>query len=212
MARYAGADCKLCRREGEKLYLKGSKCYTPKCPVEKRPFPPGQHGHARGRRRRRPTEYELRLREKQKARRIYGVFEKQFRRYYEQASAQRGATGENLLRICERRLDNVVFRAGFAQSRDDARQLVLHRHVLVNGRLTNIPSYQVRVGDVVQVKEKSKEIVRVLEAVERAQSMTIPAWVNVDNERKEARVVGYPSREDIDVPVKESFIVEFYSR
>jgi small subunit ribosomal protein S4 len=208
LARYNDADCKLCRREGMKLYLKGSKCESPKCPVEKRPFPPGQHGRGR----RRESEYLLRLREKQKARRIYGVLERQFRRYYDRAARQKGATGENLLRILERRLDNAVFRAGFAQSRDDARQLVLHRHVLVNGKITKTPSFMVRVGDTIQVKEKSKGIVRVLEARERAQSRTIPGWLTVDMEAMQARVVAMPERADIDAPVKESFVVEFYSR
>jgi small subunit ribosomal protein S4 len=191
-----------------KLYLKGSKCESPKCPVEKRPFPPGQHGRGR----RRESEYLLRLREKQKARRIYGVLERQFRRYYDKAARQKGATGENLLRILERRLDNAVFRAGFAQSRDDARQLVLHRHVLVNGRITKTPSFLLRVGDAIQIKERSKSIVRVLEARERAQSRTIPGWLTVDMEAMQARVVGMPERADIDAPVKESFVVEFYSR
>jgi len=209
MARYADADCKLCRREGMKLYLKGSKCESPKCPVEKRPFPPGQHGRAR---RPRDSEYLLRLREKQKARRVYGVLESQFRAYYDKAARQKGATGENLLRLLERRLDNVVFRAGFAQSRDDARQIVLHRHVLLNGRITKTPSVQVRVGDVVSIKEKSKSAVRILEARERAQSRTIPSWVSANHERMEAQVLNFPERAEIDVPVKESFIVEFYSR
>jgi small subunit ribosomal protein S4 len=208
LARYKDADCKLCRREGMKLYLKGTKCETPKCPVEKRPFPPGQHGRGR----RRDSEYLLRLREKQKARRIYGVLERQFRGYYDQAARQKGATGENLLRLLERRLDNVVYRAGFAQSRDDARQLVLHRHVLVNGRITKTPSILVRVGDTVSIKERSKVRVRVLEARERAQSRTIPPWITTDLEKLEAGVVAYPERTEIDAPVKESFIVEFYSR
>ena len=208
MARYKEADCKLCRREGMKLYLKGPKCETPKCPVEKRPFPPGQHGRGR----RRDSEYQLRLREKQKARRIYGVMERQFRSYYESAARQKGATGTNLLRLLERRVDNVVFRAGFAQSRDDARQLVRHRHVLVNGKILKTPSAMLRVGDVVSVKEKSKSAVRVLEARERAQSKTIPSWVSTNLGTLEARIVGLPERSDIDAPVKESFIVEFYSR
>jgi small subunit ribosomal protein S4 len=208
MARYKDADCKLCRREGMKLYLKGSKCESPKCPVEKRPFPPGQHGRGR----RRDSEYLLRLREKQKARRIYGVLERQFRRYYDKAARQKGATGENLLRILERRLDNAVFRAGFAQSRDDARQLVLHRHVLVNGRLTKTPSFLLRVGDAIQIKERSRSLVRVLEARERSQSRTIPGWLAVNMESLEARMVALPERADIDAPVKESFVVEFYSR
>ena len=208
MARYKDADCKQCRREGIKLYLKGSKCETPKCPVEKRPFPPGQHGRGR----KRDSEYLLRLREKQKARRIYGVLEKQFRHYYERAARQKGATGENLLRLLERRLDSVVYRAGFAQSRDDARQLVLHRHVLLNGKITKTPSVLVRPGDVVNVKEKSKGIVRVLEARERAQSRSMPAWLNTDLENLQATIVALPDRHEIDAPVKESFIVEFYSR
>jgi len=210
VARYKDADCKLCRREGMKLYLKGSKCESPKCPVEKRPFPPGQHG--RTRRPGRDKEYEVRLREKQKARRVYGVLERQFRQYYDKAARQKGSTGDNLLRLLERRLDNVVFRAGFAQSRDDARQLVLHRHVLLNGRITKTPSVQVRVGDVVSVKEKSKGRVRVLEARERAQSRTIPSWISTNLETFEVQVLNFPERTEIDVPVKESFIVEFYSR
>ena len=208
MARYNDADCKLCRREGMKLYLKGSKCESPKCPVEKRPFPPGQHGRGR----RRDSPYLLRLREKQKARRVYGVLERQFRRYYDKAARQKGGTGENLLRLLERRLDNVVFRAGFGQSRDDARQLVLHRHVLLNGKLTKTPSVLVKVGDGVQIKEKSRGIVRVLEARERSQSRTIPGWLAVDMEAMEAKVVAMPERAEIDAPVKESFVVEFYSR
>jgi small subunit ribosomal protein S4 len=208
MARYKDADCRQCRREGIKLYLKGSKCETPKCPVEKRPFPPGQHGRGR----KRDSEYLLRLREKQKARRIYGVLEKQFRIYYDKAARQKGATGENLLRLLERRLDNVVYRAGFAQSRDDARQLVLHRHVLLNGRIAKTPSLTINVGDVVSVKEKSRGSVRVLESRERAQSRSLPGWVQTDLEKLEARVVSLPERHEIDAPVKESFIVEFYSR
>ena len=208
MARYKDADCRQCRREGMKLYLKGSKCETPKCPVEKRPFPPGQHGRGR----KRDSEYLLRLREKQKARRIYGVLEKQFRHYYDKAARQKGATGENLLRLLERRLDSAVFRAGFGQSRDDARQLVLHRHVLLNGKIAKTPSILVRPGDTVSVKEKSRTLVRVLEARERAQSRTIPAWLTTDLEKLEARVINLPERSEIDAPVKESFIVEFYSR
>ena len=208
MARYKDADCKQCRREGIKLYLKGTKCETPKCPVEKRPFPPGQHGRGR----KRDSPYLERLREKQKARRIYGVLERQFRHYYEKAARQKGATGENLLRLLERRLDSVVYRAGFAQSRDDARQLVLHRHVLLNGKIGKTPSMLVRPGDVVSVKEKSRTLVRVLEARERAQSRSIPSWLQTDLETLEARIAQLPERHEIDAPVKESFIVEFYSR
>ena len=210
MARYNDADCKLCRREGIKLFLKGAKCETPKCPIERRPTPPGQHGMRR--RGGKDSPYQVRLREKQKARRIYGVLERQFRNYYDMAARQKGATGENLLRILERRLDNVVYRAGFANSRDDARQLVLHRHVLVNGRLTNVPSFLIRPGDTVTIKEKSRDIVRVLDAVDRAQGRTLPSWISADHDRREAKVVSLPERTDIDAPVKETLIVEFYSR
>lgn len=210
MARYTDADCKLCRREGIKLFLKGSRCETPKCAIEKRPTPPGQHGMRR--RGGKDSPYQVRLREKQKARRIYGVLEKQFRGYYDMAARQKGATGENLLRILERRLDNVVFRAGFGQSRDDARQLVLHRHILVNGRLTNIPSALLRPGDVVSIKEKSRQIVRVQEARERIESRTVPSWITADHNTLEAKVISFPERTEIDAPVKETLIVEFYSR
>lgn len=208
MARYTAADCKLCRREGIKLYLKGSKCESPKCPVEKRPYPPGEHGRGR----RRDSEYQMRLREKQKARRIYGVLERQFRGYYDAAARQKGATGENLMRLLELRLDNAVFRAGFGQSRDDARQLVRHRHVLLNGKIAKTPSIRVRVGDEIKIKEKSRSIVRVLEARERAQSRSTPSWLSTDLEALSAQVVGLPERSDFDAPVKDSFIVEFYSR
>lgn len=208
MARYTAADCKLCRREGIKLYLKGSKCESPKCPVEKRPYPPGEHGRGR----RRDSEYQMRLREKQKARRIYGVLERQFRGYYDAAARQKGATGENLMRLLELRLDNAVFRAGFGQSRDDARQLVRHRHVLLNGKIAKTPSIRVRVGDEIKIKEKSRSIVRVLEARERAQSRSSPSWLSTDLEALSAQVVGLPERSDFDAPVKDSFIVEFYSR
>jgi small subunit ribosomal protein S4 len=210
MARYKDADCKLCRREGIKLYLKGARCETPKCAIEKRPTPPGQHGMRR--RGGKDSPYQVRLREKQKARRIYGILERQFRNYYDMAARQKGATGENLLRILERRLDNVVYRAGLGNSRDDARQLVLHRHVLVNGKLTNVPSFLTRPGDVVTIKEKSRGIVRVQDAVERAQGRTIPSWVSVDHDKREAKVISLPERAEIDAPVRETLIVEFYSR
>jgi len=208
MARYTGARCRLCRREGTKLYLKGDRCYT-KCTIERRPNPPGLHG---GRRRGKVTEYGLQLREKQKARRTYGVLEKQFRRYYDRAVRQPGVTGENLLRLLERRLDNVVYRLGLAASRSEARQLVRHGHFTVNGRKVNIPSYQVRVGDVIGIKERSKSMAWMQELMERAAENTPPAWLEYDADRAEGKVVDLPTRDQIDVPVKEQLIVELYSK
>lgn len=208
MARYIGPDCKLCRRERQKLYLKGTRCEGPKCAIEKRPYPPGEHGRGRIR----ESEYLLQLREKQKARRIYGVLEKQFRNYYREATRQSGLTGENLLVLLERRLDNVVYRGGLARSRDEARQLVRHRHVLVNGRTVNIPSYQVSTGDVVTIKEKSRDIVPVLGALEIIGTRTIPAWLSTDESKRQISVLGLPERGQIDVPVQEQLIVELYSK
>ncbi|HVM11542.1 MAG TPA: 30S ribosomal protein S4 [Actinomycetota bacterium] len=208
MARYNDADCKLCRRERMKLYLKGTKCETPKCPIERRPYPPGQHGRARIK----ESEYLMQLREKQKARRIYGVMERQFRNYYESAARQRGITGENLLRLLETRLDNVVYRAGFATSRDQARQLVLHRHFQVNGKIVNIPSYRVRPGDVVEVREKSRRLIPVQEAVELAEGKIIPPWLDVNKGQLSVRVADLPQRVMIDTPVQEQLIVELYSK
>lgn len=208
MARYIGPDCKLCRRERQKLYLKGTRCEGPKCAIEKRPYPPGEHGRGRIR----ESEYLLQLREKQKARRIYGVLEKQFRNYYREATRQSGLTGENLLVLLERRLDNVVYRGGLARSRDEARQLVRHRHVLVSGRTVNIPSYRVREGDVVAIKEKSREIVPVLGALEIIGTKTIPPWLSTDQSKLQISVLGLPERGQIDVPVQEQLIVELYSK
>ncbi len=208
MARYIGPDCKLCRRERQKLYLKGTRCEGPKCAIEKRPYPPGEHGRGRIR----ESEYLLQLREKQKARRIYGVLEKQFRNYYQEATRQSGLTGENLLVLLERRLDNTVYRGGLARSRDEARQLVRHRHVLVNGRTLNIPSYQVGVGDVVSIKDKSREIVPVLGALEIIGTKTIPPWLSTDQSKLQISVLGLPERGQIDVPVQEQLIVELYSK
>ena len=208
MARYTGPDCKLCRRERQKLYLKGTRCEGPKCAIEKRPYPPGEHGRGRIR----ESEYLLQLREKQKARRIYGVLEKQFRNYYEEASRYRGRTGEALLTFLERRLDNVVFRGGLARSRDEARQVVRHRHVLVNGRVVNIPSYQVKPGDVVTIKEKSRNIQAVLGALEIIGTKTIPGWLSTDQSKLQISVLDTPERSQIDVPVQEQLIVELYSK
>ncbi|AEG16526.1 30S ribosomal protein S4 [Desulfofundulus sp. TPOSR] len=208
MARYTGPQCRLCRREGIKLYLKGDRCYTSKCAIDRRPYAPGVHGQAR----RKISEYGLQLREKQKARRIYGVLETQFRNYFERAERQPGITGENLLRLLERRLDNVVYRLGLATSRMEARQLVRHGHFTVNGRKVNIPSYLVRVGDVIAVREKSKDSPRIKELMERAADRTPPPWLEYDENQAQGRVVALPTRDQIDTPVQEHLIVELYSR
>jgi small subunit ribosomal protein S4 len=208
MARYTGPDCKLCRRERQKLYLKGTRCEGPKCAIEKRPYPPGEHGRGRIR----ESEYLLQLREKQKARRIYGVLEKQFRGYYVEASRQTGLTGENLLVLLETRLDNVVYRGGLARSRDEARQMVRHRHFQVNGRTVNIPSYRVRVGEVVTVREKARNMVPIIGSLEIIGSRTIPSWVSTDQSKLQISVLDMPKRGQIDVPVAEQLIVELYSK
>ncbi|MCA1830823.1 MAG: 30S ribosomal protein S4 [Actinomycetota bacterium] len=210
MARYTGADCKLCRREKMKLFLKGTKCETPKCPIEKRPFPPGQHGRTQ----RLPKEegYRVQLREKQRARRIYGVLERQFRNYYEEATRQKGVTGETLLRLLESRLDNVVFRAGFSLSRDQARQLVRHGHVELNGKRASIPSMRVRPGDVVKVGEGSRHLQPVLHAVAVNETRSAPNWLEVDRDTLAATIRQLPSRDQIDVPIQEQMIVELYSK
>ncbi len=208
MARYTGARCKLCRREGQKLYLKGDRCYTVKCAFDRRSYAPGQHGQGR----KKISEYGLQLREKQKARRFYGVLEKQFRNYYHKAARQPGVTGENLLRLLERRLDNVVYRLGLAASRSEARQLVRHGHFIVNGRRTNIPSFLVRVGDEITVRERSKESPRVKELMERAAENTPPVWLEYNPDQAKGRVLALPTRDQIDAPVKETLIVELYSK
>jgi small subunit ribosomal protein S4 len=208
VARYTDADCKLCRREKIKLFLKGTKCETPKCPIEKRPFPPGEHGRARTK----ETEYLMQLREKQKARRIYGVLERQFRNYYAEAARMKGITGENLLRLLELRLDNVLFRSGFALSRDQARQLVRHGHIEVNGRRMSIPSARLRVGDSIQVAEKSRRLQPVLHAIAVNENRSPASWLEVDRDSVRATVRSLPSRADVDIPVQESMIVELYSK
>jgi small subunit ribosomal protein S4 len=208
MARYTGPDCRLCRRERMKLYLKGTRCDSPKCAIERRPFPPGEHGRARIK----ESEYLMQLREKQKARRIYGLMERQFRNYYEAAARQRGITGENLLRLLETRLDNVVFRSGLATSRDQARQIVLHRHIEVNGRTVNIPSFRVRPGDTVGVRRKSRTLIPVNEAIELAQGRIIPPWLTVNAQEYSVVVTDLPARAMIDTPVQEQLIVELYSK
>lgn len=208
MARYTDSTCRLCRREGTKLFLKGDRCYSDKCAVARRAYAPGQHGQ----RRKKQSEYGLQLREKQKARRIYGVLERQFHKYYTKAARQKGVTGENLLIILERRLDNVVYRLGFADSRAEARTLVRHGHFTVNGRKVNIPSYQVRPGDVIAVREKSKDSPRFKEIAAAAAHRTVPAWLSANPSALEGHVLALPTREQIDVQVQEHLIVELYSR
>jgi small subunit ribosomal protein S4 len=208
MARYTGADCRICRREKTKLFLKGSKCEGPKCPFESRPFPPGQHGRGRTK----ETEYLLQLREKQKARRVYGVLEKQFRHYYEEANRRKGKTGEALLQILESRLDNVVYRAGFAKSRDMARQLVKHGHIQVNGKKVDIPSYRVSEHDIVEVREKARNLTPFVVAQAEAGSKTIPAWLEAIPSQLKILVHSMPARQVIDTPVQEQLIVELYSK
>ena len=207
MARYTGPVCRLCRRERMKLFLKGPKCDTMKCPVERKPYPPGQHGRGRIR----DSEYLLQLREKQKARRIYGVLEKQFRNLYSEAASQAGITGENLLRSLELRIDNVVFRAGFAASRNQARQFVRHGHVLVNGKRVTIPSFQVRPGDLVSIAPKTKSNIVIRHNVDTVDH-AVPAWLDASTDKLEVTVHGAPLREQIDVPVREQLIVELYSK
>ena len=208
MARYTGADCKRCRREKTKLFLKGSKCESPKCPIESRPYPPGQHG----RNRTKESEYLLQMREKQKAARIYGVLEKQFRNYYEEASRKHGKTGENLLRLLESRLDNVVYRAGFAKSRDMARQVVCHGHFLVNGKKVDIPSYRVSPNDVIQLRPSSFEMTPFQVAYSEIGERTVPAWLEVIPAGMRILVHALPAREVIDTQVQEQLIVELYSK
>jgi small subunit ribosomal protein S4 len=208
MARYRGSVCRICRREGEKLYLKGERCYTDKCAIERHPYPPGEHGQGRIK----LSEYGMQLREKQKVRRIYGLMEKQFRRYFKLAEKMPGVTGENFLQILERRLDNVVFRMGFATSRNEARHFVLHGHILVNGKKLNISSYLVNEGDVISVKESSCKSKRFKETIEFNAEMTHPEWLSVNLDHAEGKVLSLPKREAIDYPVKEHLIVEYYSR
>jgi small subunit ribosomal protein S4 len=208
MARYTGPSCKLCRREGEKLFLKGDRCYTDKCAFDRRPYPPGQHGQ----RRTKVTEYGIRLREKQKVRRIYGVLERQFRKYFAEADRIKGVTGENLLMLLERRLDSACYRLGFAATRADARQLVRHRHVKVNGKVVSIPSFCVKPGDKVSIHERSRETGRVKVAMEGVERRGVPEWLELDKNEFTGTVKGMPIREAITLPIKEQFIVEFYSR
>ena len=207
MARYTGAVCRLCRREGQKLFLKGERCYTDKCSVGRRSYAPGQHGQGR----KKLSEYGLQLRAKQATRRYYGILEGQFRHYYELAEKREGKTGEQLLSIIETRLDNVVYRLGFATSRPEARQLVVHNHFSVNGRKVNIPSYLVKPGDVITINEKSRSSEKMKQVLEINASRPVPKWLEVNKETLEGKVVALPEREDIDLAVEETLIVELYS-
>jgi len=208
MAKYIGSKCRQCRREGGKLYLKGEKCFTSKCPVEKRPFPPGQHGQ----RRTRLSDYATQLREKQKLRRIYGVLEKQFRNYYQKAATTKGSTGENLLQLLEGRLDNVVYRMGFSSSRSESRQLLRHNGISINGSRVNIPSYQVQPNDVVSVNEKSRKQLRITSAMELAQQRGISDWVDTDTKKMEGVYKSRPERSELPADINEHLIVELYSK
>jgi small subunit ribosomal protein S4 len=211
MARYTGPVCKLCRREGQKLFLKGQKCYTEKCPVDRRAYPPGQHGPAQTRRRKQ-SDYAVQLREKQKVKRIYGVHEKQFRNLFDRANDMPGITGENLIVALESRLDNVVFRFGFAASRSAARQLVRHRHVEVNGRVVDVPSFHVSAGDQVSVKGKSKDLLPVQVSLESRTRPTLLDWLALDEKARVGRMVRQPTRSDIPLAAHEQLIVELYSK
>ncbi|OGO69167.1 MAG: 30S ribosomal protein S4 [Chloroflexi bacterium RBG_19FT_COMBO_62_14] len=212
MAKYAGPVCKLCRREGEKLFLKGQRCYTPKCSFERRGFPPGEHGRDAQFRRRRVSDYSRQLREKQKTRRVYGVTERQFRRYYRVSLKRRGLTGENLLQMLERRLDNVVYRLGFAPSRAAARMLVTHGHFNINGRRTDVPSMIVRPGDSIDVRPGSRRRPYFKELPEIAETRTVPRWLERDAKGLTGKVVQDPERGDIDANLSEQLIIEYYSR
>lgn len=209
MARYIGPVCRLCRREGLKLFLKGERCYTEKCSIDRRAYIPGQHGQARHGK---VSEYGRQLREKQKVKRIYGLVEKQFRGYYELAARKGGVTGENLLSFLERRLDNVVYRLGFASSRAEARIMVRHRHVMVNGKSCDIPSLLVKTGDAVEVREKSRAQVRITESLEAVDRRGVPAWLSMDKKALKGTVSTLPTRADVTMPIEERLIVELYSK
>lgn len=207
MARYTGPVCKLCRREGQKLFLKGERCYF-KCTLERRNYPPGEHGQFREKQK----DYGIRLREKQRIRRIYGILERQFKKHFSLAERQKGITGENLLRILESRLDNMVYRSGFASSRAEARQLVLHRHFTVNGQRVNIPSYLTRVGDIIQLREQSRSMERIGRAMESAQQRGILEWLELDQDKMQVTVTALPTREQIPESIEEQLVVELYSK
>lgn len=209
MARYTGPVCRMCRREDMKLFLKGDRCYTDKCAYERRAYPPGQHGQGRRSKR---TDYGEQLREKQKVRRMYGLLESQFKGYYKKANRMKGVTGENLLQLLEQRLDNLVYRLGFASTRSEARQLVRHRHFAVNGRICNIPSAQLRPGDVVEVKERSRKVERINDALSALDRRGLPTWLELDRETFKGTLKDLPVREELTMPIREQLIVELYSK
>lgn len=209
MARYTGASCKLCRRERQKLFLKGSKCFTEKCPIEDKNYAPGQHGFSR---RAKVSDYSLQLREKQKVKRMYGMLETQFRNYFELASGQKGRTGDNLVKILERRLDNVIYRFGLAPSRKSARQLILHKHFKVNGKTVNIPSYLLKSGDIVQVSDRSKQLKTIHESMKRIKDDMLPQWLQLDKAQMRGTLLSVPERMDIPFNANEQLIVELYSK
>ena len=211
MARYVNSVCKLCRREGEKLFLKGERCFSPKCSVERRSYPPGLHGR-QAQFRRKESDYGLQLREKQKVRRLYGVFERQFRRYFQQAQRMKGLTGENMLIVLESRLDNVIYRLGLASSRAQARQLISHGHFEVNGRKTNVPSFLVSVGDKVAVLENSKKKIHFKDLTKELDGGRVPGWLSLDTKSLSGEVLSLPTRDQIDLTLNEQLIVEYYSR
>jgi len=208
MARYTGSLCRLCRRESMKMFLKGTRCYTEKCAFERRKYPPGQHGHNRGK----LSDYGLQLREKQKVKRIYGVMERQFKNYFEKATKMKGVTGENLLKLLERRLDNVIYRMGFAMNRRQARQLVRHGYFTVNGKKVDIPSYLVRPGDIIELVQPGKELEVIKESLALAEQRGFPVWLEVNVEEMKGKFVRLPEREEMQLPVQEQLIVEFYSK
>lgn len=209
MARYTGSACRLCRRENQKLFLKGDRCYSDKCAFDKRGFPPGQHGQRRGRK---ISDYGVQLREKQKVKRIYGLSEKQFRIFFERAERQKGVTGHNLLVMLERRFDNVVYRMGFANSRAQSRQYIQHCHFLINGKQVDIPSYQVKPGDTIELREKSRNIQAIIESMDAVVRRGIPPWIEVRKETLSGTVKALPTRDDITTPIQEQLIVELYSK
>lgn len=208
MARYIESGCRLCRRENLKLFLKGDRCYSDKCAFERRSYPPGQHGQGRSK----FSSYGVQLREKQKVKRMYGLVEKQFRNFFAKAERQKGITGTNLLILLERRLDNMIYRLGFANSRNEARQLVQHNHFNINGRKVNIPSYLVKIGDVIELREKSQKSAKVNDSLEGVARRGVPSWLELDKEHYRGRILTLPSREDLTMPIKEQLIVELYSK
>ena len=208
MARYTGSVCRICRRENAKLFLKGDRCYGDKCAYERRAYPPGQHGQRRGK----LSDYGIQLREKQKVKKMYGLLEKQFRSYFEKAERQKGITGSNLLVLLERRMDNVLYRLGFAVSRTQARQLVRHSHFQVNGRKVNIPSYLVKVGDIITLREKSRQSPFILESMETVARRGVPEWLELEKDNFRGMVKAFPTREDLTMPIQEQLIIELYSK